>query len=340
MEKYFVFFKNICIDKCLISIFLYKFACKFAYSLRLKIIMSEKRNCELSVITINYNGLKDTCELIDTLPLEDDSIEVIVVDNASHEDEASIIEQRYPLVKVVRSDKNLGFAGGNNLGIQAAKGKYLYFINNDTVLRCKKEEVRGKSYFQPLTDRLESSPKIGAVCPKIRFAWGDHPIQYAGYTPLSPVTMRNRSIGFGEKDDGQYDTPHPTPYAHGAAMMVKREAIDRAGMMPECYFLYYEELDWSMMIRRAGYDIWYEPACSIYHKESQTTGQQSALRTYYISRNRLLFARRNQSDISKLLTYIYLIAIVATKDIIVNMLHGRSDLAKATLRGVYHFLKL
>ena len=80
----------------------------------------------LSIITINYNGLKDTCELIDTLPLEDKSIEVIVVDNASTQDEASMIEQLYPQVKVIRSRENLGFAGGNNLGIKAAQGKYLF----------------------------------------------------------------------------------------------------------------------------------------------------------------------------------------------------------------------
>ena len=81
---------------------------------------------QISIITINYNGLKDTCELIDTLPIEDESLEVIVVDNASKEDEAIIIEQRYPQVKVIRSKENLGFAGGNNLGIQAARGKYLF----------------------------------------------------------------------------------------------------------------------------------------------------------------------------------------------------------------------
>ena len=90
-----------------------------------------RRECELSIITINYNGLKDTCELLETLPLEDESLEVIVVDNASREYEATVIEQRYPQVKVVRSPQNLGFAGGNNLGIQAAHGKYLFFINNE-----------------------------------------------------------------------------------------------------------------------------------------------------------------------------------------------------------------
>ena len=211
---------------------------------------------QISIITINYNGLKDTCKLMETLPLEDNSIEVIVVDNASKEDEATIIEQRYPQVKVIRSDKNLGFAGGNNLGIKAAHGKYLFFINNDTLIKFKKEDGRWKM-FQPLIERLESSTKVGVVCPKIRFSWGDNPIQFAGYTPLSRITMRNRALGCGESDQGQYDTAHPTPYAHGAAMMVKREVVEKADLMPECYFLYYEELDWSMMIRRAGYDIWY-----------------------------------------------------------------------------------
>lgn len=286
----------------------------------------------VSVITINYNGLKDTCELIDTLPLDNTFIEVIVVDNASKEDEASIIEQCYPQVKVIRSDKNLGFAGGNNLGIKAAKGKYLFFINNDTLLRHQTSEIRH------LVNRLESSDKIGAVCPKIRFAWGNNPIQYAGYTPLSYITMRNRSIGFGEDDHGQYDTSHPTPYAHGAAMMVKREVIEKAGLMPECYFLYYEELDWSMMIRRAGYDIWYEPTCTIFHKESQTTGQNSPLRTYYITRNRLLFVKRNNPATTRYISYLYLIGIVAIKDILKYTLQQKPELTKATLKGITDFL--
>ena len=302
------------------------------------------QECEVSIITINYNGLKDTCELLDTLPLEDDSIEVIVVDNASKEDEATQIEQRYPQVKVIRSNENLGFAGGNNLGIQAAQGKYLFFLNNDTLLTTasilppKQGDREGlTSYFQPLIDRLESSPKIGAVSPKIRFAWGNNPIQYAGYTPLSKITMRNRSIGFGEADNGQYDTPHPTPYAHGAAMMVKREVIDKVGLMPECFFLYYEELDWSMMIRRTGYDIWYEPACTIFHKESQTTGQNSPLRTYYITRNRLLFVKRNNPNATRYLSYLYLIGIVALRDIIKYTLQHRLDLAKAAIKGLHDF---
>ena len=287
----------------------------------------------LSIITINYNGLKDTCELIDTLPLNDETIEVIVVDNASTQDEATEIGKRYPQVKVIKSDKNLGFAGGNNLGIQAAHGKYLFFINNDAILPQP-------SAISHLLTRLESSDQIGMVCPKIKFSWGDHRIQYAGYTPLSKITLRNKSIGFGEQDNGQYDTPHPTPYAHGAAMMVKREVIEQVGMMPECYFLYYEELDWSMMIRRTGYEIWYEPACTVFHKESQTTGQQSPLKTYYIIRNRLLFAQRNIDGSEKYLTYIYLICIVAVRDVLKYLCKGQINMAKAVMKGIKDFFKL
>lgn len=283
---------------------------------------------KLSFITINYNGLKYTDELIKSIPFNNE-MEVIVVDNASTQDEASIIAERYPQVKVIRSPHNLGFAGGNNLGIKEAKGKYILLINNDTYFK--------KYNIAPLIERLESSDKIGIVCPKLCFAWGNNPIQYAGYTPLSPITVRNRAIGFGEEDYGQYDLPHPTPYAHGAAMLIKREAINKVGLMPECFFLYYEEIDWSMMFTRAGYEIWYDPACTVYHKESQTTGQNSPLRTYYITRNRLLLVKRNYIGINKYLSYIYLIGIVAPRDIIKFTLQGRFDLVKAVYRGIKTF---
>ena len=276
--------------------------------------------------------MRDTCELMETLPLDDKSIEVIVVDNASANNEASIIEQRYPQVIVIRSQDNLGFAGGNNLGIKAAHGRYLFFINNDTLFRPQISNLR------LLINRLESDKKIGAVCPKIRFSWGENLIQYAGYTPLTFITMRNRSIGFGEVDNGQYDTAHPTPYVHGAAMLVKREAIKRAGMMPECYFLYYEELDWSMMLHRAGYELWYDPSVTIYHKESQATGQNSPIKTYYLVRNRLLFVRRNVLGIEKYISYLYQIGIVSIKDVVKYLSKRRFDLAKATIKGIRAFI--
>ncbi len=288
-----------------------------------------QNECSISIITVNYNGLKDTCALIESIPFNE-NMEVIVVDNASKEDEASIISQKYPRVKTIRSNKNLGFAGGNNIGIKKAKGKYLFLINNDTVLKDLN--------IQALIDRAESSSRIAIVCPRVRFSWGNNPIQFAGYTPLSKITVRNHAIGYGEEDTGQYDTPHPTPYAHGAALLIKREVMEKVGFMPECFFLYYEEIDWSMMFTRAGYEIWYDPACTIYHKESQSTGQNSSLRTYYITRNRLLLVKRNWQGIYKRLAFCYLTCIVAPRDIINYLIKGRLDLSKATIKGVYDFI--
>ena len=284
---------------------------------------------EVSIITINYNGLEDTCTLIETIPFNE-NMEVIVVDNASKNHEAENIAQRYPKVHVIHSDKNLGFAGGNNLGIQAAQGKYLFLINNDTTFK--------DFNVHALIERMESSQEIGIVCPKIRFAWGTNPIQFAGYSKLSRISVRNHAIGFSEEDNGQFDKPHPTPYAHGAAMLIRRETIDKVGLMPECYFLYYEELDWSMMFTRAGYQIWYEPKCTIYHKESQATGQNSPLRTYYITRNRLLLVKRNPKEFIQSLAYLYLFCIVALRDILKYACSTRFDLLKATIRALRDFI--
>ena len=107
--------------------------------------------------------------------------------------------------------------------------------------------------------------------------------------------------------------------------------------MPDCFFLYYEELDWSMMFTRTGFEIWYEPACTVYHKESQATGQNSPLRTYYIVRNRLLLVKRNWNGVTKYLTYAYLLGVVGVRDILKYALSGKWEFLKATTNGLCDF---
>lgn len=283
---------------------------------------------DISFITICYNGFKDTCELIESLQdkIHSVSYEIIVVDNASREDEAAKIQKLYPTVVAIRSNENSGFSGGNNIGIRVAKGKYIFLINNDTYIKSDN--------ISCLVERLESRPDIGGVSPKIRFAFPPQHIQFAGFTPLSPITLRNHMLGFGCPDDGTFDTPQPTPYLHGAAMMIKREVIEKAGMMPEIFFLYYEELDWSTRMTRAGYELWYDPRCTVFHKESQSTGQLSKLRTYYLTRNRLFYARRNLKGFNRLASILYQSTIAATKNSIVYLMKGRFDLAAAVFYGV------
>ena len=288
------------------------------------------REYRLSVITVNYNGLRDTCALLDHLTFDHNDTEVIVVDNGSANNEAETIASRYANVKCIRSERNLGFAGGNNLGIRHAQGKYLFLVNNDTEVSMNDIDM--------LIKRIDTSEHIGIVCPKIRFFYGDRHIQYAGFTPMSRITCRNHGIGYDEADIGQYDTPRQTAFAHGAAMMARRDTVNKVGLIPECYFLYYEEMDWSMMMKRNGYQIWYEPSATVYHKESQSTGANSPLKTYYLTRNRLLFIKRN-SEHFRLLSYLYMICIVATRDIFKNILCAKPKLAQATIKGVIDFLK-
>lgn len=288
----------------------------------------------ISFITICYNGLADTCELIESLHRTIHSVdfEIIVVDNASRQNEAEEIAHRYPSVKTIRSPRNLGFSGGNNLGIGMADGQYIFLINNDTYIETDE--------LPALIERIESHPEIGAVSPKIRFAFPPRNIQFAGFTPLSPITLRNDSVGCGCPDNGQFDVAHPSPYLHGAAMLIKRGVIDRVGLMPDIYFLYYEELDWCTAMTRAGYTLWYEPRCTVFHKESQSTGQLSALRTFYLTRNRLLYAWRNLTGARRALSIIYQMSMAAGKNSLQYLLQRRPKLFVAVWRGVFAFITL
>ena len=245
----------------------------------------------VSIITINYNESEVTLDLLDSVrKLSYANYEVIVVDNASPNDNPDKIKENFPEVNLIKSPENLGFAGGNNLGVKQAKGEYLLFINNDTIVP--------PNFIQPLVETLQKNNRIGMVSPKIKFHWDPTLIQYAGYTPMNKWTIRNNSIGYHQKDNGDFDEPKETQSIHGAAMMVPKKVVDEVGMMTEIYFLYYEEHDWAEMVKRAGYKIFYQPKSYILHKESISTGKFSPLKTYYISRNRILFARRNFKPLS------------------------------------------
>jgi len=263
---------------------------------------------KVSVITVNFNQPKVTEELLTTITQSKD-VEVIVVDNGSEEDGSPELKAKYPSVKYIRSEKNLGFAGGNNLGIEQATGDYLFFVNNDT------EFTPG--LIEKLVAVLDGHPEAGMVSPKIKYFHNKGMIQYAGYTPVNYYTGRNSCVGLRENDEGQYDhITAPTAYCHGAAMMVRRTAIEKAGMMNENFFLYYEELDWGEHIKRAGFQTWVCTDALIYHKESVSVGKNSRLREYFMNRNRILFIRRNAPFFKKIIFYLYFILMVVPRNIL------------------------
>lgn len=293
-----------------------------------------KSNPEISFITVNYNGFQDTKELIDSLHAHFSacSHEIIVVDNGSLQDEAQLLQNLYPHIRTLRSEHNLGFAGGNNLGIEAAQGKYLLFINNDTYI------TDDSLIF--LKERLETTPECAAASPKIKFAFTPQNIQFAGFTPLSKYTLRNSAIGYNEADQGQYNQPSITPYLHGAAMIVRQDVIKKIGKMPENYFLYYEELDWCTRMTKAGYTLWYEPRSTVFHKESRSTGKSSPMKIFYLTRNRLLYTWRHRRGLALWGALMYQLFVATPKNTMTFLIKGELGRAKAVIKGCYAFFKL
>lgn len=264
----------------------------------------------VSFITVNYDHPEVTLDLLSSLRrISYPNIEIIVVDNASPKDDPSILKSSYPEIIFIQSPVNLGFAGGNNLGIREAQGKYLFFINNDT-------EV-APGFLEPLVAKCESDAKVGAVSPKIKFYAHPDTIQFCGQAPMNHYTMRSHGIGHGVVDNGQFNVDSLTHFVHGAAMMVPRSVIAEIGLMPECYFLYYEELDWCASIKRAGYQLWYIHNSEILHKESISTGKMSPFKTYYMNRSRLLYLRRNVKGVTFIIAAVYQILIAIPKNLTV-----------------------
>jgi len=284
----------------------------------------------VSIITVNYNQSYITEQLLASI-FESNTyaaIEILVVDNASKDNPIPAWITQYPNITFIRSDTNLGFAGGNNLGVKQAKGDYLFFVNNDTVFTA--------GLIEGLVSILDNNPGVGMVSPKIRYHDQPNVLQYVGFTPMNYYTMRNSCIGQFEEDKGQYDnTTGPTGYIHGAAMMVRREAIDKAGLMAENFFLYYEEMDWNDHIKRAGYQIWVEPKVLIYHKESVSVGRVSGLKEYFMNRNRMLFIRRNApSAFTVMVFYTYFILLVAPRNIINYIRNGHKGFTTLLLKAI------
>ncbi|MCD6347601.1 MAG: glycosyltransferase family 2 protein, partial [Bacteroidales bacterium] len=140
-------------------------------------------------------------------------------------------------------------------------------------------------------------------------------------------------IGYKEKDEGQHDEGTYTFAVHGAAMMVPMSVIKELGPMDDIFFLYYEEHDWCERIKRAGYKIYYEPKSLIWHKESISTGRNSTLKAYYITRNRILFARRNCKASTKWISLLYLYFLVPVKFTLSLLLKRQFDLLLASWKG-------
>ncbi|WP_419801009.1 glycosyltransferase family 2 protein [Mucilaginibacter sp.] len=284
----------------------------------------------VSVITVNYNQPEVTEALLKSIIDKNDyaEIQMIVVDNGSYENPVPAWKAKFPWAYFVRSEVNLGFAGGNNLGIRQACGDYLFLINNDTEIT--------PGLIRELADRLEKNPQIGIISPKIKYFEAPDTLQYAGFTSMNYYSARNRCIGQFEKDNGQYDhLTGKTGFAHGAAMMVRKCALKKAGLMAENFFLYYEELDWCDQFKRAGYEIWVDMQAVIYHKESVSVGKNSMLKTYFMNRNRLLYIRRNAPFFKRIVFYMHFSLLVLPRNVLAYLRENKLSYVWVMFRSVW-----
>lgn len=277
----------------------------------------------VSIITVNYKQPTVTCELLDSIALLSYSnLETIIVDNCQEKDDSGLYNTHLPSVKIVNVRQNAGFAGGNNIGIKESTGDYILLLNNDTEI--------DNGVIESLLTVFED-PSVGAVSPILRYH-SNQEIQFAGFTEVNKFTGRNKLIQ--ESSGGHSRNTH---YFHGAAVMIPRKVIDECGYMPEEYFLYYEELDWSHMIKSKGYQLKVLPSVSVLHKESVTTGKNSPLKVYYQNRNRVHFMRKTKKE-SWYLFLLFFVVVSFPKNALQHLINKDFEHLKALIKAFYHSL--
>ena len=267
---------------------------------------------KLSVVILNWNRKGDTKECVDSLlksNLKKDEIEIIVVDNGStdgSEEELKKIKTNGFSYEVIPTGKNLGFAAGNNVGIKHAlnhDSKYIFILNNDTVVH--------EDLIENLLKASLEHPQAGILTPKIYFTKGfefhknnykkeetGKILWYAG-GEIDWDNVYGKNIGVDEPDRGQYNTQQPVDFATGAAMFIKSDAIKKTGMFDEKYYMYLEDADLSIRMKKNGFEVVYIPEARLWHKVSQSSRIGSELNDYYISRNRMLFGLKYASPRTK-----------------------------------------
>ena len=258
---------------------------------------------KISTVIVNWNGFEDTKDCLHSLSQLKKSADIvhtiIVVDNGSSDDSVIKLKELKYEFELVESKHNLGFAGGNNLGIRHAMQEgadYVFVLNNDT-------EVDTKLIIDLLAV-AEEDDKNGLISPKIYFAKGyefhkerykknelGKVIWYAG-GDIDWNNVYGSNHGVDEVDDGQFDEARETEFATGAAVLMNTKALKKVGLFNEQYFLYLEDADLSMRMKKKGWKVLYTPKPKVWHKVSQSSGIGSNLNDYFITRNRLLFGMK------------------------------------------------
>ena len=244
----------------------------------------------VAIVILNWNGLADTSECLDSLrALTYPNYETIVVDNGSSGDDARLLRERFgDQIRIIASPENLGFAGGANLAIREALADgadYVLLLNNDVTV--------DRQFLDELVRAAEERPNAAALCPKIYFREQPTVICSTG-GQVNPWAGAARQVGRGEEDRGQYEQVEVRDYADGAAMLMRRTALERVGHLDEEYFAYWEETDWCARAAEAGYRSYYVPSARVWHRTARSQAPDAEY-YYLFRRNAFLFLRKRKS---------------------------------------------
>jgi GT2 family glycosyltransferase len=252
------------------------------------------------------------------------------VDNASGDGSEAILRERFPDLDFIQTGANLGFAGGNNVGVRHALAQgadYVWLLNNDTVVEAEA--------LSSLVRSAQGDPRVGMVGSKIVYHDAPDLLWFAGAVLDGKSAHRPCHLGLNEKDMGQYDVPGESGYITGCSLLARREMLEAVGLLDEELFLYFEDVDWSARARAAGWTLLYCPESLVYHKVSISTGgAASPTLLYYTSRNRLYFVRHNFPG--KLL---HALVYDIYEHVLVSMKKGRFLGAWYALRGIGDFIR-
>lgn len=284
-------------------------------------------NPKVIVIIVNWNRKVHLLEtLASVAKLTYPNLDVVVVDNHSSDGSVEAIRHDFPKVTVIENGRNLGFTGGNNVGIRwglARVGDYFFLLNNDVEIASDALSI--------MVERAESHPQEGIFGPKTYKYYQRDTLDFVG-GKYSWLTGKTQSVGDGEKDIGQYDEPLAFDFINGHAFLIKREVIEKIGLLDEGYFAYNEETDWCIRARRAGYKCVYVPQAVAWHKVSSTP--IGVARDYLIMRNRILCMRKNANLFQLFIFALHLFGYQLPRQFLSALKHRRPDKLAAVLKAV------
>jgi len=282
----------------------------------------------VAIIILNWNSWSDTLEcIIACRKLLWTNLCILVVDNGSTDDSVARIRAGEPTQQIIQTGANLGFAGGNNIGIRHAldlSADYIWLLNNDA--------IPAPDALAPLVTALESSPHAACAASKIYYQNDPQRIWFAGGA-WSKGHLRLRQQGAGQIDRGQFDQVRLLGSVSGCSMLVPADMFRTVGMLNEEYFLYWEDTDWSARAQKVGYQLVFAPDSHVWHKVSASIASRSKIQYYYFTRSGLNFClAHDHSSLPFLLIYLLI-------DVFTGLMRGNVSMTSGFLKGSADFLR-